>query len=87
MQMAFWTEFRSSPPKKALFYGFENELAIKGGVIHITYEGGARSQWVDIFKWKFDSSKNDFVLIGRTYKIVDNANEYPTEKKDLSSQI
>lgn len=69
---------------KALFYGFENKLEIKGGIIHITYEGGARSQWVDTFKWRFDSSKNDFVLIGRTYKIVDNANEYPTEKVDAN---
>lgn len=70
-------------PKAIMGYPL-GELSIIKGILVITYEGGARSVWKDVFRWRLDSSKKDLVLIGRTYEIEDNFGEYAKEKVDAN---
>lgn len=70
-------------PKAIMDYPL-GELSIIKGILVITYEGGARSVWKDVFRWRLDSSKKNLVLIGRTYEIEDNFGEYAKEKVDAN---
>ena len=69
---------------KAVWQAPASKLSIIKGILHIYYEGGGRSKWTDIYKWRLDSSKKDFVLIGRTYEIEDTIGDYPKERVDAN---
>ncbi len=60
------------------------ELSIHRGILWISYEGGARSSWKDIVKWRFDETQKDFIRIGETYEITDNLGEFSKERIDIN---
>ena len=70
--------------KKAIFDGYPTYLSIKKNVLFITYEGGARDKWTEVFKWRLDASKRDFVLIGSTYEVEDTVGKDPKETVDIN---
>jgi hypothetical protein len=60
------------------------ELEIAKGILTITYEGGSREMWSDVFKWRWDATKKDFLLIGETYSSTDTIGEEPDETYDIN---
>ena len=72
---------------KALYYGPDIGLTINKGVLIISYQGGARSKWIDVFKWRLDPKGNDFVLTGRTFEAEDTIGNLPKEKVDANYLI
>lgn len=54
------------------------------GILLITCLGGSREVWIDVLKWRFDKKQKEFLLIGETYRSVDNFREEPTERTDIN---
>lgn len=54
------------------------------GVLHIELEGGSREAWSDVLRWRLDRKKGHFLLIGRTYTVVDTIGETPETKFDAN---
>ena len=51
------------------------EIAISKGLLHVTYEGGSREVFSDELKWRLDTKKNKFLLIGETRRVTDTVGE------------
>ena len=60
------------------------ELSIKKGVLLITYKGGSREYWTDVFKWRWDKKQKEFLLIGETFSSKDTVGEDPAEYIDIN---
>ena len=73
--------------KKSIYQAEATKLSIKNNILIMSYEGGARSKWTDVLKWRLNSKKKDFVLIGRTYDIEDTGGNYPSERFDANYVI
>jgi hypothetical protein len=59
-------------------------LQINDGVLWLTFWGGSRNEFTDIYKWRYDKKIKDFLLIGRTYKSRDIHGEIPLCIADLN---
>lgn len=59
-------------------------LQIKDGILILSFQGGSRNYWSDIYKWRFDKKKNDFHLIGKTFTSEDTVGEDPFERIDVN---
>lgn len=60
------------------------ELNITKGVLSITYKGGSREYWTDLFKWRWDKEQKQFLLIGVTYSCRDTVGSDPPEYVDIN---
>lgn len=60
------------------------ELSISKNLLNITYEGGSREAFEDEVKWRFDTKKKDFLLIGETRRVTDTLGGDPEETLDIN---
>lgn len=60
------------------------DLAISKGLLLISYQGGSREAFSDVLKWRYDSKKRKFILIGETNQDTDTIGDEPTDRIDIN---